>query len=157
MAGAGCTTSGEYPVARGTRGLRAAALRPATGTWVDTNTDLSTADLGNFTSGLEAASTTQSVVSDSALASTNDSSNFTSPSPSPSPSPTVPMSPPSPPRRRSIRGFSADPDNPVLAANQLLAGLSFVHFEDEFEMDPRGVVSCPPLDGAPNRPSSPRS
>ena len=77
MAGRTHRAAVSTQVARGTQVLRAAALRPATGTWVDTNTDLSTADLGNFTSGLEAASTTQSVVSDDALASTNDSSNFT--------------------------------------------------------------------------------
>ena len=40
--------------------------------------------------------------------------------------------------------FTADQADPVLGAEQLLAGLSFVHFEDAFLSDPRGVVVTPP-------------
>ena len=39
--------------------------------------------------------------------------------------------------------FTADPANPVLGAEQLLAGLSFVHFENAFLSDTRGVVVTP--------------
>ena len=40
--------------------------------------------------------------------------------------------------------FTATPGNPRLGAEQLLAGLSFVHFEDAFLNQPRGVVVSPP-------------
>ena len=39
--------------------------------------------------------------------------------------------------------FTANPANPVLDAEQLLAGLSFVHFENAFLAEPRGVVVTP--------------
>lgn len=46
--------------------------------------------------------------------------------------------------------FTADPGNPVLAANQLLADLSFIHYENAFEPNPRGVVAVPPTNWTPN-------
>ncbi len=40
--------------------------------------------------------------------------------------------------------FTAEVGDPVLGAEQLLAGLSFVHFENAFLGSPRGVVVDPP-------------
>jgi hypothetical protein len=42
--------------------------------------------------------------------------------------------------------FTADPADPVLGAEQLLAGLSFVHFEDPYLPEARGVVISPAPD-----------
>ena len=39
--------------------------------------------------------------------------------------------------------FRADPGDPVLAANQLLATLEFIHFENPFKLDARGIVVEP--------------
>jgi hypothetical protein len=48
--------------------------------------------------------------------------------------------------------FVADPGNPVLAANQLLADLSFIHYENPYEDDARGEVALPPSSWTPNAP-----
>ena len=36
--------------------------------------------------------------------------------------------------------FTADPDDPVLAANQMIAALEFIHFENAYETDAAGIV-----------------
>jgi len=36
--------------------------------------------------------------------------------------------------------FTANPRDPTLGANQLLANLSFIHFENQYDPDRRGVV-----------------
>jgi hypothetical protein len=47
--------------------------------------------------------------------------------------------------------FGADPSDPVLAANQLLADLAVIHLvEEPFPADPRGVIAVPPLGWVPN-------
>ena len=40
--------------------------------------------------------------------------------------------------------FSADPGDPVLAANQMLADLAFIHYEEPNAIEPRGVIAVPP-------------
>jgi hypothetical protein len=46
--------------------------------------------------------------------------------------------------------FAADPSDPVLAANQLLADLSVIHLvEAPFPPDPRGVIAVPPQNWVP--------
>ena len=40
--------------------------------------------------------------------------------------------------------FRADPGDPVLAANQILATLEFIHFENPYKLDARGIVVEPP-------------
>jgi hypothetical protein len=47
--------------------------------------------------------------------------------------------------------FSADPNDPVLAANQMIATLEFIHFEDAYEVDPRGIVVEPPASWQPSQ------
>ena len=46
--------------------------------------------------------------------------------------------------------FTGDPGDPVLAANQMIAGLEFIHFENAYEADPRGVVVEPPASWRPS-------
>ncbi len=46
--------------------------------------------------------------------------------------------------------FVADPGDPVLAANQLLADLSFIHYENPYEDDARGEVALPPAGWTPS-------
>ena len=46
--------------------------------------------------------------------------------------------------------FTAQPDDPVLGAEQLLASLSFVHFENASLTDARGVVVDPPVGWEPS-------
>jgi hypothetical protein len=47
--------------------------------------------------------------------------------------------------------FSADPSDPALAANQLLADLAVIHLvEEPFPADPRGVVAVPPQGWSPD-------
>ena len=46
--------------------------------------------------------------------------------------------------------FTAQPNDPVLGAEQLLASLSFVHFENASLTDPRGVVVEPPVGWKPS-------
>ncbi len=46
--------------------------------------------------------------------------------------------------------FTANPADPVLSAEQLLAGMSFVHFENAFLGDTRGIVIAPPAGWRPS-------
>lgn len=46
--------------------------------------------------------------------------------------------------------FTAERDDPVLAANQLLADLAMIHFELPGAPDPRGVIAVPPSDWNPD-------
>ncbi len=46
--------------------------------------------------------------------------------------------------------FTAYPDDPVLAANQMIAALEFDHFEDAYENDARGIVVEPPASWQPS-------
>src|SRR6185437_2186432 len=46
--------------------------------------------------------------------------------------------------------FTANPANQVLSAEQLLAGLSFVHFENPYLSNERGIVIAPPSGWRPS-------
>lgn len=48
--------------------------------------------------------------------------------------------------------FEADPSDPALEANQLLADLAMIHFEAPNTATPRAVVAVPPAGWVPNRP-----
>ena len=128
---------------RGDDILRAGGLKPDGGAWVDTSSTLSAGDAGNLASGLQLAGATQAVVSDNDLASAG-LSNYTFAQPFTldlGHGSTIPAA--AADSSLSTR-FTATPANPVLGAEQLLAGLSFVHFEDTFLRQPRGVVVAPP-------------
>ena len=139
--------SGEIgaQVSRGDVLLRTAGLHPLGGTWVDTTSSFSQGDAGSLATGLQAAGASQLVLSDNDLASGGES-NYTFAQPfgldlGHGASVTAVASDSTLNAR-----FTADTANPVLEAEQLLAQLSFVHFENAFLSDARGVVISPAPD-----------
>ena len=143
LAGAGLT--GEIPqqVQRGNDLLRQAGLKPTSGPWVDTVSNFSQDDAGDLGTGVQAAGATALVLSDNDLASGGIGSyTFAQPF-------TLELghgvNMPAVAADSSLGArFTANPNDPVLGAEQLLAGLSFVHFENAFLQYPRGVVVEPP-------------
>jgi hypothetical protein len=149
LTGAGLSNEVGEQFSRGDDILRAAGLKPDAGAWVDTSSTLSAGDAANLASGLQLAGATQAVVSDSDLASAG-LSNYTFAQPFTldlAHGSTIPAA--AADSSLSTR-FTAMPGNPVLGAEQLLAGLSFVHFEDTFLRQPRGVVVVPPAKWHPS-------
>ncbi len=69
LTGAGLSGEIGAQLSRGDDILRAAGLKPDGGAWVDTSSTLTQGDAANLASGLQAAGATQTVVSDSDLAS----------------------------------------------------------------------------------------
>ncbi|HVT41989.1 MAG TPA: hypothetical protein VHD39_03315, partial [Acidimicrobiales bacterium] len=134
---------------RGDDLLRTAGLEPEAGPWVDPASSFSQGDASNLATGLQVAGATQVVLSDSNLAS-GGLSNYTFAQPfgldlggtSPIPAAAVNST-------LSAR-FTAHPQNPVLSAEQLLAALSFVHFEDPYLSNARGIVVAPPSGWRPS-------
>ena len=142
----GVGLNGEIPlqVARGSQVLHGAQLHPSSGPWVDTGANLSSADATNLTAGLQAVRANQLVINDMDLASTESPNGLTLAEPF-----TLPLAHGAHVTAAASNSqidsrFTADPADPVLAANQLLAGLAFVHFENVFLGDARGVVIVPP-------------
>jgi hypothetical protein len=137
--------SGEITaqVERGDDILHSAGLKPDGGPWVDTASTFSQGDAGDLATGLQVAGASQAVVSDGDLAA-GGLSNYTFAQPFTldlghgSTIPAVAAD-----STLSTR-FTANKGDPALGAEQLLAGLSFVHFENAFLTDPRGVVVVPP-------------
>ena len=144
LAGAGLTAEIPLQVDRGTQILHATSLQPSGGSWVETDANLSNADVGNLTTGLQAAGANQLVVSDAALAPIDNPTGSTFAQPF-----TLALA-----HGTHVNAvasdsqvdarFTANPRNPTLAANQLLANLSFIHFENQYDPDRRGVVLVPP-------------
>ncbi len=136
---------------RGDEVLRSAGLRPAGGPWVDTASTFTQGDAADLATGLQLAGATQAVISDDDLAS-GGVRNLTFAQPftldlgSGSDVPAVAAD-----SSLSTR-FTADQANPVLGAEQLLAGLSFVHFENAFLPAHRGIVVAPPPGWRPSAP-----
>lgn len=128
---------------RGAEILHSAGLHPTSGPWVDTSSSFSQGDGADIAKGLQEASASQIVVNDGDLASSGVS-NYTFAQPF-----TLDLG-----HGSNITGVAADstisalftqnPNDPVLEAEQLLAGLSFVHFENASLADARGVVITPP-------------
>jgi hypothetical protein len=123
--------------------LRQAGLHPDEGAWVDTTTNLTAADSGDLSNGLGLARAHTLVLSDADLASSSANERYTFAGPFSLDG-----------LRSSVTALAADssldsrfnaaPADPVLEANQLLGGLSFVHYENAFLTDARGVVLVPP-------------
>lgn len=149
LTGAGLSGEIGAQLSRGDDILRAARLTPDAGTWVDTSSNLTQGDATNLASGLQAAGATQAVVSDTVLASAGGSTyTFAQPfALDLGHGATVTAA--AADSTLSAR-FTATPDDPVLGAEQLLAGLSFVHFENAFLSKPRGVVVVPPAGWRPS-------
>ena len=149
LAAAGISGEIGAQVDRGDQVLRSAGLRPDGGPWVDTTSTFSQGDAGDLASGLQVAGSTQAVISDTDLAS-GGLSNYTFAQPF-----TLDLG-----HGSSVAAvaadstlstrFTANPANPVVEAEQLLAGLSFVHFENAFLSSPRGVVVSPPQGWRPS-------
>ncbi len=130
-------------VDRGDQVLRGAGLKPDGGPWVDTASDFAQGDAASLASGLQLAGASQAVVSDADLA-TDGQTNQTFAQPF-----TLDLGHGSTVAAVAANSslstrFTADQANPVLGAEQLLAELSFVHFENPFFSTPRGVVVAPP-------------
>ena len=138
-------------MARGVDVLHTAGLKPDGGPWVDTTSTFTQGDAGDLATGLQVAGASQAVISDSDLAS-GGLSNYTFAQPFTldlghgSTVPAVAAD-----ATLSSR-FTANQANPVLGAEQLLAELSFVHFENAFLRQPRGVVVVPPPGWRPSAP-----
>ena len=130
---------------RGDDLLRGAGLKPDAGPWVDTASTFSQGDAGNLATGLQVAGATQVVISDDDLASGGGEQPRPSPSPSPSTSATA-STVAAAAADSALERAASPPTRPTRcsAAEQLLAGLSFVHFENAFLRTPRGVVVDPP-------------
>jgi hypothetical protein len=153
LARAGLTGEISTQLQRGTQLLHQAGLHPVSGSWIDTTSSLADADTGNLTAGLQAARATHLVVSDAVLANSANreypNQDYTAAQPfsldldhgahidAVATDSTVDAR------------FSADPGDPVLAANQLLADLMFVHFENVFLPKLRGVALDPPANWQP--------
>ena len=147
-AGAGLTGEIGAQLARGTALLGAAGLHPTPGTWVDTSSDFTSGDATALGDGLQAAHADHLVLDDTNLA-------------------PVPTGPTAPKNLTFAQPFSlavghgrhvaaaaansqvdalftADPGDPVLAANQMIAALEFIHFENAYEIrrprDRRGTA-----------------
>jgi Family of unknown function (DUF6049) len=136
-------------MARGQAVLRAAGLRTTGGVWVDTTTPFDQGDSGDMATGLQQAGASELVLSDGDLT-TSGLGNYTFAQPF-----TLDLGHGTNVTAAAANSalsarFSSDPGNPALAAEQLLAGLSFVHFEDAFLSDTRGVVIEPPSGWRPS-------
>jgi len=138
-------------VDRGDELLRDAGLKPSGGPWIDTTSAFSQGDATDLAGGLQIAGTSQLVVSDADLVA-GGLANYTFAQPFALDlghgATVTTLAADSTLNTR----FTAQPANPVLGAEQLLAGLSFVHFENAFLAQPRGVVVVPPAGWPPSGP-----
>jgi hypothetical protein len=129
---------------RGGEILRAAGLRPTDGTWVDAASSFNQGDSTDLASGLRDAGATRLVMNEGDLASASLTNYVTFAQPfglDLGHGSTVTAIA----ANSSLSGrFTADPNDPVLGAEQLLAGLFFVHFENAALAQARGVVIMPP-------------
>ncbi len=130
MAGKGLSGEILLQVVRGSEGLRAASLRPGAGPWVDADSNLSSADTGNLTMGLQAARAKQLVLNDGDLASVQSPNGITLSQPFMLSLTHGARVTAAATDSQIDSRFVAHPTDPVLAANQLLASLAFVHFEN---------------------------
>ena len=144
---AGLTGEIQLQVQRGDALLHTAGLKPSGGPWIDTVSSFTQGDGGNLATGIRVAGSNALVVNGDDLASAG-LSNLTFAQPFTldlghgSTIPAVGSN-----ATLSAR-FTAQPDDPVLGAEQLLASLSFVHFENASLTDPRASWwSRPPTGG----------
>jgi hypothetical protein len=142
----------EAQTARGDALLRQAGLKPSGGPWVDTESNFNQGDGPALAEGVQDAGAGRLVLSDDNL-SGSGLANYTFAQPC-----TLDLgrtatgggsgggtSIPAAASNSTLSArFTAQPNDPVLGAEQLLAGLSFVHFENAFLRDQRGVVVEPP-------------
>ena len=135
---------------RGDELLRAAGLKPQSGAWVDVASTFSQGDATDLAAGLQVAGASQLVLSDTDLATAGLNNNITFAQPF-----TLDLGHGSTVAAAAANTalsarFTAQPGDPVLGAEQLLAGLSFIHFENAFLYNSRGVVVTPPAGWVPS-------
>jgi hypothetical protein len=145
--------SGEIgqQLGRGDQLLRGAGLKPSGGPWVDTSSSFAQGDGDNLGEGVEAAGSSELVLSDGDLTAAGVS-NLTFAQPFTLDLGHGVVLPAAASSSTLSAGFTADPGDPVLGAEQLLAGLSFVHYEDPYLTDARGVIVEPPAGWRPSAP-----
>jgi hypothetical protein len=149
LSGAGL--KGEIPaqLARGAQLLRLAGLHPTDGSWVDAASDFTSGDSGDLADGLQAVDASHLVVDDSDLAAAGpEEYTFAQPF-------TLTLGhgvhvAAAGANSQVDSRFDADAGDPALAANQLLAALEWIHFENASLGDPRGVVVVPPASWQPS-------
>jgi hypothetical protein len=133
----------DAQLTRGDSVLRAAGFRPDGGPWVDTASTFSQGDATDLGAGVQVAGASRLVLNDGNLASAGPSDlTFAQPF-------TLDLGhgstlPAAVSNSTLSARFTSVPRDPVLGAEQLLAGLSFVHFENASLSQPRGVVVSPP-------------
>jgi Family of unknown function (DUF6049) len=143
LVGAGLVGDVGGQLVRGGELLRLSGLHPSRGTWVATSSQVTTANAGDLATGLTTAHAGHLILNDSDLNPTG-SNNLTPAQPF-----TLPLG-----HNAHVTAagadsqvdalFTAHPRDPLLAANQLLANLEFIHFENASLREPRGVVIEPP-------------
>jgi hypothetical protein len=146
---AGLTGEVQLQVERGDAILRTAGLRPSGGPWVDTVSSFTQGDGANLATGVQVAGSSALVLNGDDLTS-GGVNNLTFAQPFTldlGHGATVPAVGSN--ATLSSR-FTAQPADPVLGAEQLLASLSFVHFENASLTQTRGVVVDPPADWQPS-------
>jgi hypothetical protein len=133
----------QAQLARGDAILRLGGLHLSGGTWMDAVSGFSQGDAADLASGMQVAGMTQLVLDDADLTQ-NGGSNYTFGQPFELDLGHGPDIPAVATDASLGNRFDAAPGDPVLEAQQLLAGLSFVHYEDAFLPDRRGIVITPP-------------
>ena len=134
---------------RGDELLHTAGVKPSSSAWVDATSTFTQGDATDLAAGLQVADATQLVLADTDLAPAGLTDiTFAQPF-------TLDLGHGSTVAAAAAdttlsSRFTAQPGNPVLGAEQLLAGLSFVHFENAFLPVPRGVVVVPPAGWLPS-------
>ena len=136
---------------RGDEILHTAGLRPTGGPWVDTTSTFSQGDSTDLGAGLQAVGSSQLVLNEGDLTSAG-LNNYTFAQPF-----TLDLGHGSTITAMAADSslsarFSAHPNDPVLGAEQLLAGLFFVHFENASLAQARGVVIMPPTSWQASKP-----
>ncbi len=148
MAAAGLSDELTLQMSRGSSVLHQAGLHAGNGSWLDSDSDFSTNDAQSLGAGLQAVHADHLVLNGSDLGTAGDTDQtFAQPF-------TLTLG------HQHVTAaatdslvdsrFTAFPTNPVLAANQLLATLSFVHFENAFLEQARGLVVDPPAGWVPS-------
>ncbi|HEY6426058.1 MAG TPA: DUF6049 family protein [Acidimicrobiales bacterium] len=160
LAEAGIAGEITNQVARGDALLRQAGLKPSGGPWVDTVSGFNQGDGPALATGVQVTGAVRLVVSDGDL-STAGLANYTYAQPftldlgrDGTATATATASGTAVPAAASDSSlsarFTAQQNDPVLGAEQLLAGLHFVHFENAFLDDHRGVIVEPPANWRPS-------
>jgi hypothetical protein len=148
---AGLPSEIKAQMTRGNEILHSAGLRPTEGPWIDTTSSFSQGDGADLAAGMQEAGASQLVLNEGDL-STGGLSNYTFAQPFNLDlghgSTVTALAADSSLDAR----FTANPNDPVLSAEQLLAGLFFVHFENASLAQARGVVIMPPADWHPSKP-----